>query len=491
MFKKATEDARNNSIFLTLHLIMQGLIFAAYLLEVVKGSRTFSYFGILALIIIATVVAEIAVYKKDEETKLLRWVGCIGFEFMYAYVLLTAANPLIFVYAMLAMVMTVIYSDLKFLRLFNVLVIILNVVSVIKGALDGFGEQELPMDEIQVLSIIVISIFLHCISKGLLINSQEKIADIAAQEEEQKKTTGIIMETVDHMDASINEILSSVDVLSRSTQETKSAMEEVSNGANDTAASVQDEIQMTSDIQRSVDEVKSVSDIIDNNMKSAIDEIEGGRQDIRLLLEKVEASKSAGNKVVGELEELEKHTDQMHDITSLIDSVAKQTTLLALNASIEAARAGEAGKGFAVVADEITKLADQTSEATGDITALIDDLSGKLEEVVSSIQSLMRSNEEQNACANNAAESFGRIADSTKTAGEEAVILEDVVEKLREANSAIVDSISSVSAVSQEVSAHATDTLENTIQNEGIVEKVQELIHELGEDAKNLEAAKG
>ncbi len=491
MFKKATEAARNNSVFATLHIIMQTIILVAYLLEVIKGSRTPGYFGVLAAIIIATIVGEVVILKSDPESGKLRWVGCIGFEIMYAYVLLTAANPLIFCYAFLAMVLTVVYSDLKFTGLFNIGVIVLNVISVVIGALDGFDGQELPMDEIQVLSTIVMALFLHNVSKGLYVNEEEKLNDIEEQEKAAEETNSVIMDTVDRMNESIDRIMTSVDSLAQSTQETMVAMRDVTNGANDAANSVQDQTRMTSDIQASVDEVKNVSDVIGDNMRAAMDEITGGRKNIETLLAKVEESKGAGDTVVEELKELERHTSQMHEITELINSVANQTTLLALNASIEAARAGEAGKGFAVVADEITKLADQTSQATGDITSLIDDLSGKLVEVVGSINALMKSNEEQNACANSAAESFGRIADSTNVATDESNNLGEVVDKLENANATIIDSISTVSAVSEEVSAHATDTLETTEQNEQIVQNVVDLVNSLADDAKRLASARG
>lgn len=494
MFNKPSEAARNNAVFYTMHLVMQFLIFAAYLIEVIKGSRTVAYYSVLAAIIIATVVAETIVIKKDPESGKLRWVGCIGFEIMYAYVLLTAANPLIFVYAYLTMVLTIVYGDLKFTNMFNILVIIFNAISIVIGALDGFDAyngQELPMDEIQILATIVISVFIYNVSKCIHVNSTEKISDIEEQEHEAEHTTEVILETVERMNSSIKDILSSVDTLATSTQETMDAMKEVSNGANDTASSVQEQTQMTTDIQNSVDEVKNVSDVIGDNMAAAMNEINGGRKNIETLLAKVDDSKEAGDKVVGELEELERHTSQMHEITELINSVANQTTLLALNASIEAARAGEAGKGFAVVADEITKLADQTSQATGDITALIDDLSGKLTEVVDSINALMKSNEEQNECANSAAESFERIAESTNVATDESQSLAGMVDRLKSANATIIDSISTVSAVSQEVSAHATDTLENTERNEEIVEKVVELTNSLSADAKKLEEIHG
>ena len=121
-------------------------------------------------------------------------------------------------------------------------------------------------------------------------------------------------------------------------------------------------------------------------------------------------------------------SDRIGSIATLIEKIAKETRLLALNASIEAARAGEAGRGFSVVANEVKQLADQTNNATGNIrseilsmqqaigetVSAISDVAERVEMVNETIGAIAAAVVEQDAVTRDIAQSVGQTADSVR-----------------------------------------------------------------------------
>ncbi|WP_084637578.1 methyl-accepting chemotaxis protein [Paludibacterium yongneupense] len=103
---------------------------------------------------------------------------------------------------------------------------------------------------------------------------------------------------------------------------------------------------------------------------------------IHVALADIRSVSAAVEKTGDCLKQLQNSSQEITKIVSVIESLAAQTNLLALNAAIEAARAGEAGRGFAVVADEVRKLADSTSRSTGEIDSIVKSIHSQVQVAV-------------------------------------------------------------------------------------------------------------
>ncbi|WP_417776358.1 methyl-accepting chemotaxis protein [Stutzerimonas xanthomarina] len=150
------------------------------------------------------------------------------------------------------------------------------------------------------------------------------------------------------------------------------AVSEIANGAEAMTATEQDSAARARHTLEAAEAVRRSSDSGRIELQHAIERMQQ-------LSAQTEASREL-------LDGLSTRTEEIRQITDVIQSIASQTNLLALNAAIEAARAGEAGRGFAVVADEVRNLAGRTSSATEEVGRMVNDIREQSGAVVSHIQ---------------------------------------------------------------------------------------------------------
>ncbi len=129
------------------------------------------------------------------------------------------------------------------------------------------------------------------------------------------------------------------------------------------------------------------------------------------------------------VDELGRQSTQIQEIVATIQGIAKQTDLLALNASIESARAGEAGRGFAVVADEVRNLAEKTTTSARDISEILTRIQAQMEQVSADVGGASSKAKESATRSRGVEEALARI---DSRSGQVAIAMEDIATAARE-----------------------------------------------------------
>ena len=485
--EKDYELARENTVAMNCHFLVCGIISIAYFVEFLKGDGTLLY--VLASIILAMgpVVGEIICYKKQHDTKMIKHFVGIGYAILYTFVMFTTNNLFTFVYVIPMLSAITVYNDFKYSLPIEVGVVIVNVIQLALFFKRGiYTKADMASVEIQFFVIVLIcgiQLYVSIVAEKL---NQKKLAELKAEHEKTEELLTRIMDTSDKMTQQITESAQKTASLGESMQAMKESMEEVNSGSNDTAEAVQSQLNQTEEIQAMVEQVEKGTENIIDSMNQNKEAIAQGNANVGILVKQAEETVESGKKVTEELSQLDTYMSQMNSILDIINSITSQTSLLALNASIEAARAGEAGRGFAVVASEISQMAQQTKDSTVQISQLIENVSNAIQMVVEVSGSMISMIESQNETTEKTAESFTVIEKNSDNVYGQSNELAAYVTKLADANKKIIDSISTISAISEEVAAHASDTLSATESNNVIVEELAALSGQLETLAQEL-----
>ncbi|MFO7445554.1 MAG: methyl-accepting chemotaxis protein [Ignavibacteriaceae bacterium] len=250
-------------------------------------------------------------------------------------------------------------------------------------------------------------------------------------------------EALSKITESVHATASASTEISSSTEEMAAGSQEQSSQTREIAASIEQMtktiIETTRNATTAAENAKKAGQIAGDGGKVVEDTVEGMKKIAEVVSSSAETVKKLG-----------KSSDQIGEIIQVIDDIADQTNLLALNAAIEAARAGEQGRGFAVVADEVRKLAERTTKATKEIAEMIKQIQKDTLDAVSSMNKGTEEVDKGRKLANSAGESLKEIIT---------------------ASAKVLDDVTQVASASEEQSAAAEEVSRN-------IEAISNVTHE-------------
>lgn len=238
----------------------------------------------------------------------------------------------------------------------------------------------------------------------------------------------------------------------------------------------------TDQIATAITQMASSATEIEGNAKLTLSSAESANKDAQKVHDAFLHSINAVKSLVAQLDEassvigsLEESVQGIVSVLDVIQAIAEQTNLLALNAAIEAARAGEQGRGFAVVADEVRSLASRTQSSTAEIHETIN----KLQQGSQSAVNVMKLSKDMSH----------ESMDAASKASELIANISDAIESITQMSSHISGAVSEQSTVAEDLSKNINGVVTSGLNSMGKIEHVQAYSQDMKELAAQLKGA--
>jgi methyl-accepting chemotaxis protein len=277
-----------------------------------------------------------------------------------------------------------------------------------------------------------------------------------------RSLTAQVGSAVAHVQSSSTELQTAANQQASAAKEQSTAMSEITTTINELLATSK---QIAESAQR-------VAHIAEDTASSA----RAGEQTVAKTSDSLGSIKRQVDLIVTHMLDLGKKSQQIGGILEIINELAEQTNILAINATIEAAGAGDAGKRFAVVADEIRKLADRVGGSTKEIRTLIDEIRAAVNTTVMTTEGGTKAVDAGTRQFGEVAAALLQIVRSVVTTTEAAREIELSTKQQSTAVQQVNIAVSNVSQATRETEATATQTLQTASQLTGLSRELMRMI---------------
>lgn len=415
---------------------------------------------VLAFPILAIVVW--VLFKKYKYDKKFIKISTVLLSIGYLIIVLMTKNTYMYAFIYLILMYIMIFMDKQYTFKWTIALIVISLVVTVRFFI------EVPQDQSVAIIQTVFAIFAIVMMQNIVSisdrHSKETMQEIEERSAKEAEVGKKIVALSDKLANQFEVAKETAEEMTSNMEASSTSVSEISESVKVTAESIEQQTRLTADIQDNLENTEKETERMQAAAKESSSAVRAGKDAMELLAKQAELTGELNRKSQVTTEELGTRIHDVEDIIGEILNISSQTNLLALNASIEAARAGTAGRGFAVVADEIRKLSEQTKDSVNKITDIINRLVDNSNEASENMIKSIEASEEQNKMVAAAINHIEEIEQKNVVLVELMKSISSEIADIVEANTQINDSISNLSAMSEEVAA-SSETSKSVMDN--------------------------
>lgn len=469
-----------NTFSLIIITIIDIIIFFGYISDYKQGHISFLFMFMVNCVVILSMICSYIVYLRKKDSIHFKHVSIIGYIAVYALAVFGAQNDMVFIMIFPISIVYILYFDYALILRASFVFAAINIIDVIYYVLFlKHMHSGAPLNSTSILlQAACVIMYLTVLCQTTRISNQNNSRKINNINEEKEKSAQLLLDVLSVVDA-VKQNCTTAETyirdLGQDVDTTTSTLNQIAEANSSNAQSIDRQTDMTGNIQEMIHSTKEMADQMLVLAQQSEAAVQGGQESAHALQAQAHENLIANEQVVSTVSHLIENAKEVENITEQIFSISSQTNLLALNASIESARAGEAGRGFAVVAEQIRQLADETRKLTEMIQHIVENLRSNADTAKNTVDEVMKKAIAQQDLIDNTSTQFTGIGTHMGQLNKTIQNTYSKIEDILQSNNMIVDSITQISSVSQEVAASTQEVValgENTREAAANAEKL-------------------